>query len=306
MKKLAKLIATLLVLLIPFSFVGCSSSTSGSTTGSEIIDAKQALGLVGKDKVVLVDMQQSGAYVDNHMDGAVNISLNDIVINTPFPNMLAPKDKIENTLGRAGISNDTTVLVYDDNNNMDAARFWWTLKVYGHENVKVVSGGLKALKASGGKTSSDAPSVTQAKYTAKDANTSMIATIDEVKAQVNNPDKKVVLLDTRSQKEFDEGTIPTSILIEYLENNYKDGTYKSVQDIKIMYLEKKIKPENTVIMYCKTSIRGAETYLALYNAGYRNLKLYDGAWVEWSADKSNPVQTPAGSKAVAPGKSDNS
>ncbi|MPN60767.1 hypothetical protein SDC9_208499 [bioreactor metagenome] len=52
-------------------------------------------------------------------------------------------------------------------------------------------------------------------------------------------------------------------------------------------------------MYCKTSIRAAQTYLALYNAGYRNLKLYDGAWLEWSANPNNPIQMPEGSKVEA-------
>ena len=62
--------------------------------------------------------------------------------------------------------------------------------------------------------------------------------------------------------------------------------------IKIQYIENNIKSKNNIIMYCKTSIRGAQTYLALYNAGYRNLKLYDGAWVEWSSMGSLPIQKP--------------
>ena len=61
--------------------------------------------------------------------------------------------------------------------------------------------------------------------------------------------------------------------------------------------DKGIKPDKTIIMFCKTSIRAAQTYVALYNAGYRDLKIYDGAWVEWSADSSLPVETPSGKEA---------
>ncbi|MCJ7690871.1 MAG: sulfurtransferase, partial [Clostridiaceae bacterium] len=118
----------------------------------------------------------------------------------------------------------------------------------------------------------------------------MIAGLDEVKAQVESPDKNTILLDTRSKDEYDAGTIPESVLLEYINNDYSDGTYKPVEVIKIQYIENNIKAKNNIIMYCKTSIRGAQTYLALYNAGYRNLKLYDGAWVEWSSKGNLPVQ----------------
>lgn len=72
-----------------------------------------------------------------------------------------------------------------------------------------------------------------------------------------------------------------------------DGRYRPVSQIKAIYLEKEIDPSKTIILFCKTSIRGAESFLALYNAGYRNLKLYDGAWVEWSGNGSAPAQAPA-------------
>jgi thiosulfate/3-mercaptopyruvate sulfurtransferase len=99
-------------------------------------------------------------------------------------------------------------------------------------------------------------------------------------------------VDTRSLEEYNEGTIPGSVLLDYSGNNFPDDTYKPVRQIRIRYLEEGIGYDDTVYMYCKTSIRGAQTYLALYNAGYRDLKLYDGAWVEWSANPMNPVYKP--------------
>ena len=166
------------------------------------------------------------------MKGAVKIDLSDVVINDPVVNMLAPKEQIEKVMSERGISNNTTVLLYDTNNNMDAARVWWTLKVYGHENVKVVSGGLAALKKAGAEITSEVPTIKTAEYVAKDKNNDMIAAIDEVKAQVTSPDKNTILLDTRSQKEYDDGTIPGSVLLEYINNDYSDGTYKPVESHK--------------------------------------------------------------------------
>ncbi|MTI66091.1 MAG: sulfurtransferase [Firmicutes bacterium] len=277
-----------------FINVGCNSFSGEE--GTEIIDAKEALDLFNQENVVVVDAQGAQGYESKHVKNSVNITRADIVINEPVANMLAPKEQIEEVMSKRGISNDDTVVIYDNNNNMDSARLWWTLKVYGHENIKVVSGGLNALRDANVEFTEEMPNVSPTKYVAKDKDTTMIATKEEVKSQVNDPKKNVMLIDTRTQKEYDAGTIPGSVLMNYIDNNEFNGTFKSVSDIQVRYLDEGLIPEDTAIMYCKTSIRGTQTYLALYNAGYRNLKLYDGAWVEWSKDSSLPVQMPEKTK----------
>lgn len=291
MKKLSKAFLLLLVTLLVISAAGCSSSKAPDE-GMYIIDAKEAAGYIGAQGKVIVDMQKPEEYAKAHVKGAVNIALSEIVINTPVPNMLAPKAQIENVLGSRGIGNDTMVIIYDNNKNMEAARLWWTMRIYGHENVKVVSGGFNALQAAKLEMTAEAPKVEAVQYTAKDMDPSMLATLEEVKAQVTQPQGNVVLLDTRTQEEFEQGTIPGSVLLDFNQNNYKDGTYKKVQDIKIQYIENGITTDKSVIMYCKTSVRAAQTYLALYNAGYRNIKVYDGAWLEWSQNAGD-VKAPA-------------
>jgi thiosulfate/3-mercaptopyruvate sulfurtransferase len=294
MKKFSKVLLLLVIASFMIAAAGCSSSNA-TDEGLYIIDAKDASKYIGVQGNVIVDMQKPEDYAKTHIKGAVNIALAEIVVNTPVPNMLAPKGQIENVLGSKGIGNDTMVIIYDNNKNMEAARLWWTLKIYGHENARVVSGGLNALQAAKLEMTTEVPAVEAVKYTAKDMDSNILATIDEVKAQVNQPQKNVVLLDTRTQEEFNQGTIPGSILLDFNGNNYTDGTYKKVQDIKIQYIENKITPDKTVIMYCKTSVRAAQTYLALYNAGYRNMKVYDGAWLEWSQSVGNvsaPATTP--------------
>lgn len=296
----------LLIIVVSFVLVlsGCSAAGSGAE-GKYIIDVDSVSKLMAQEKTVFVDMQSGKDYAKGHLQGAVNITRSDIVINEPVANMLAPKGKIEQVMGANGIGNDTMVIAYDNTDNMDAARLWWTLKIYGFENVKVLSGGVKALQKAGIQLTTENPQVTPATLTLKDKNDSMIATKQEVLAQVNQPKENVILLDTRTQEEFNQGTIPSSILFDYIKNNNADGTYKSRHAIIMQYNDLGIKPEASVIMYCKTSIRAAQTYLALANAGYENLKLYDGAWLEWSADQAAPSQKPADSP-VAPGKSDNS
>ncbi|MCG8481711.1 MAG: sulfurtransferase [Clostridia bacterium] len=302
-KKKAILVVLMLVCVLSLSACG---GYDFEETGTEIILAETALDMMDDEEVVLVDAQKNSTYMKQHIQGAVNIERSDIVVSEPFPNMLAPKKDIEKILGKAGISNDSTVIIYDNNNNMDAARLWWTMKFYGHDSVKVISGGFNALIEKGADTAEGDETRSSAKYTINESNDQMIATLDDVMAQINNPKDNVKLLDVRSTEEFEEGTIPTSIHIDYITNNYEDGTYRNVQDIQIKYVEQDIKPEDTIIMYCKTSIRAAQTYLALYNAGYRDLKLYDGAWIEYSSDPSLPVQYPDGEAPVKPNIQDQS
>lgn len=294
-----KKISTVLFVVIAFSLVltGCISyevQVPGEQ-GQDIITAEEALEAVKEDNSILVDAQSSGDYSDGHIKDTVNISRSDITVLGPYPNMLAPASDIEETLGESGISNNTRVIAYDSNNNMDASRLWWTMKVYGHENVQVVSGGLKALQNAGGVTTvNEEPKVEAVQYEAEEKNTDMIATGDEVLEQVNNPSDDVVLLDVRSSEEFQRGTIPDSVHINYIENNNSDGTFKSIDEILEIYPDKDVNPDQTVIMYCKSSIRAANTYVALHNAGYRDLKIYDGAWIEWGSDTSLPVEVPEG------------
>lgn len=306
MHKRNRIILTLFLLLMLVAMAGCSNHDFAEQ-GTEILSASEAEALISQEGVVLVDAGSSDDFIKKgHIPGAVNIPREAITIQVPVANMLAPAEQIEAVMQQAGISNQDRILIYDSNANMDAARLWWTLKVYGHEQVQVISGGLAAL-VEGGLTTETAKTAIGATsdYQISSTNEEMIAKLSDVKSQLNKPQENVILLDTRTQEEYDAGTIPTSILVDYTRNNYDDGTYRKVQDLQLLYLEEGIKPSDTILIYCKTSIRGAQTYLALYNAGYRNLKLYDGAWLEYSSYESLPVQLPENAE-VAPTAQDQS
>ena len=295
MKKLAKV--TFVLLLFAIIFTGCEADISfPGETGQDIITAKKALNMIEDENIVVIDTQKSGDYEDKHLEGAVNIARNDITTFGPFPNMLASASKIEESLGENGISNNTKVIIYDNNNNMDAARLWWTMLVFGHdtENMKVVSGGLSALEKAGANFSSGENEVEAVEYNAAEKNESYVATKEEVLAAVNNPSEDTVILDVRTTEEVNQGIIPGSVCINYVNNNKDNGEYYPASFIQRYYPDNGVNPDDKVIMYCQTSIRAAQTFLALHNAGYRDLVIYDGAWIEWSSDSSTPKGMPTG------------
>jgi thiosulfate/3-mercaptopyruvate sulfurtransferase len=295
--KLHKILVLVGVVLISAAlFMGCHPEEQ---TGEYIIDAEDAITLLQAENTVLVDTQGSSEYKEAHCTGAVNISRANIVVNKPYPNMLAPAKQMEQILSARGISKDSTILIYDNNKNMDAARLWWSLLIYGHDNAKVVSGGFEALKAAGLSVDNKRVAVEPTDYSIETKRSQYVASTGDVKAEVDNPQQDVCIIDTRTTEEFNDGTIPTSVHIDFSRNNFKDGTYKPVRQIRILYDDYNIEPEDTALVFCKTSIRAAQTFLALYNAGYRNVKIYDAAWIGWSADPSLPVQRPSGER-VAP------
>lgn len=299
---IAKKLTTVAVLVLGLLVLNACNPSTYAESDQKIISARQLPGLIGQPGVVIVDMQSADDYAKGHVAGAVNITRSDIVISVPVENTLASASKLEKTLRAGGISNDTLIVAYDSS-KMDAARLFWTLLMYGNENVRVVDGGVSAIKAAGIELTAETPAVTPGSFTAGEKAVQWLATRDDVLAQLDEPDPNVVLLDVRSDEEYaSSGKIPSSVMWNYLDNFYADDTFKNTQTTRINYIEKDMRPEKQIIMYCQTSMRASPVFLRLYDAGYRNIRIYDGAYLEWSGNTENPVERPAG--AVAPSSKD--
>ena len=292
-----KMLAALLALMLAAAMLtGCNTSQYAES-GKKIIPASTLDNYLGKAGVAIIDMQTAEGYAAEHVQGAINITQEDIVINVPVKNMLTSKNKIQKLLGEKGITADTTLVVYDDN-RMNAARFFWSMLMYGNENVLVVDGGLSAIRAANVALTDAQPEIVPAEYVAAKKDTRWLATTEDVLSQVNEPDKNTMLLDVRTEAEYQaDGKVPSSILWDYANLFYTDGTFKDAQTTRINFIDLGIRPENSVILYCQTSMRAAPVFLRLYDAGYRNIRLYDGAYLEWSQNPNNPIDRPSGSVA---------
>ncbi|WP_321330179.1 rhodanese-like domain-containing protein [uncultured Ilyobacter sp.] len=204
--------------------------------------------------------------------------------------MVLPKEEFESFMSKMGIENKDTVVIVDDNGMMNATRLWWILNLYGHKgDVFILDGQIMAWEKSGLPMAAPSKPSKTSKYVAKDANPKLVATLEEVKASIE--DNQMVVLDARSKLERIKGHIPNSVFIEWKENITKDGKYKSKAELKKLYRDSGITKNLKAIMpHCKSAVRSTQSMFALVEIlGYDNVKNYDGSWLEYEAVKA-PVK----------------
>ena len=301
---------SLFILVFFLLTAGTSCSfTKYAESEALIISAKEAVKKI-ENGYILVDAQKATSYKKRHIEGAVNIERKAIMISEPVPNTLATGDIISKAAGGVGLTETSNIVIYDDNKNMDSSRLYWTLKIWGHKgNIVIVSGGYRTLEAAGFTVTDKIPAIESSTYVTESLDKSMIATKEEILAEIDDPSENFVLIDVRTEEEYNAGNIPGSIHINHERNMFvndeKGTTFRPVSHNRILYKELGITPESEIVLYCKSSVRAANTYAALYNAGYRNLKIYDGAWLEWSTEKL-PVFKPDVKTKTSTSSGDNS
>jgi thiosulfate/3-mercaptopyruvate sulfurtransferase len=247
-----------------------------------------------KVRLVEVDVDTS-AYDQGHIAGAVGWNWQS-QLQDNIRRDLIDKAALEKLLGESGISNDTTILLYGDNNNWFAAYAFWQLKYYGHNDVRLINGGRKKWIEEKRPLTTEAAKVTPTKYTATGPDESIRARKEQVFAAIDKG-KKAQLVDVRSVDEFTgkilappglsetaqrAGHIPGAANIPWGQAANEDGTFKSADALQQLYQSKGIVGGDEVIAYCRIGERSSHTWFVLkYLLGYDNVKNYDGSWTEW-------------------------
>jgi thiosulfate/3-mercaptopyruvate sulfurtransferase len=247
-------------------------------------------------------------YDEGHIPGAVKLHWRED-LQDEVERDLIEKDAFEQLMGRLGISNDTALVLYGDKNNWFAAYAYWYLKIYGHDDVRILDGGRQKWIDEGRELSTETPSPQPALYSASDRDLDIRAYRDEVRGWIGLGER--ALVDVRSPQEYSgeliappgyeqegaqrAGHIPTAQSIPWAQAVRDDGTFKPADELRALYGGKGVTPDKEVTAYCRIGERSAHTWFVLRELlGYENVRNYDGSWTEWGNLVDVPIEKGAG------------
>jgi thiosulfate/3-mercaptopyruvate sulfurtransferase len=243
-------------------------------------------------------------YPMGHIPGAVQVDWFS-TLQHPLRRDFLTKENFEEVCSKLGIANDTMVVFYGDKSNWFACYAFWLFQYYGHKNVRIMNGGRAKWEQEKRPFVKDVPSYPVTKYKAKEADRSVRAFREDVFKQI---EVKKPLVDVRSPKEYTGelihmpnypqegatrgGHIPGAVSIPWSQAvNEADSTFKSPEELRVLYESKGIAPDKDIIAYCRIGERSSLTWFVLkYLLGYPKVRNYDGSWTEWGNLVNAPIE----------------
>lgn len=248
-----------------------------------------------------------GVFERGHIPGAVNFVWHTDFVETVSRDIVSA-NRFQELVQAAGINDDSTIVLYGDNNNWFAAWGAWIFNIYGFEDVRLLDGGRVKWEADGRPLSVTAEAPAAGNATVSEANTELRARLTDVLAIVEG-EEAGALIDIRGPKEYSgeifapegiqelsvrAGHIPGAVNVPWGQNVNEDGTFKSVEELTALYGGLGIDGSTPIMTYCRIGERAALTWFVLNQILGYETALYDGSWTEYGNSVGVPIENPSG------------
>ncbi len=246
-------------------------------------------------------------YETGHIEGSVKVDWQGDFWD-PVMREFISADELSALLGRLGLKEGDTLVLYGDKSNWWAAYAYWFLSYNGVQNLKLMNGGRQKWVAEGRELVTTPTDLTPTTYGALRRDESLRAYRDEVKAHIQAvQDGRGALVDVRSPDEFSGkvthmpaypqegvlrgGHIPGARSIPWAKATNEDGTFKSADELTALYSGEGVTPDKDVIAYCRIAERSSHSWFVLRELlGYPSVRNYDGSWTEWGNAVGMPIE----------------
>jgi len=260
-------------------------------------------------KVRIIEVStEAGLYERGHIKNAIKFVWHTDLVDTVNRDIINAKN-FSKLVQKAGISDDTTVVLYGDKNNWFAAWGAWIFNIYGQKDVRVLDGGRVKWEKDGRALTTAVPTFSAGNFVATRADKALRATLINDVLPVAKKRVKADLVDIRGADEFNgkifaapgfqelavrAGHIPGAINVPWGANVNADGTFKTVAELKKLYADKGIDGKQNIITYCRIGERSSLTWFVLSEILGYNVKNYDGSWTEYGNSVGVPIVNNAG------------
>ena len=274
--------------------------------GTRLVSTDWVAEHAGDPGLVIVESDEDVLlYETGHIPGAVKVDwhteLNDYVTRD-----YVDGEGFAALMSAKGISREDTIVVYGDKSNWWAAYALWVFTLFGHEDVRLMDGGRAKWQAEGREMTTEKPKPAPTEYPVVERDDSVIrAFLPEVRDSLGD----LPLIDVRSPEEYtgerthmpaypEEGAlrgghIPTAKSVPWAKAANEDGTFKSADQLKALYLDDLgLEAGGDIIAYCRIGERSSHTWFVLSHLlGFDSVKNYDGSWTEWGNVVRVPIVT---------------
>jgi thiosulfate/3-mercaptopyruvate sulfurtransferase len=282
-----------------------------STTPAALVTTGWAREHLDDDRVRFLEVDvDTDAYDAGHLPGATGINWRSQLTDAVRRDLVS-REELQALLRAAGVNDDTTIVLYGDNNNWFAAWAYWQLRYQGLDNVRLLDGGRVKVEADGLPLTTDAPShaagtITVPSQTREELRAYRQQVIDGVGATGRS------LVDVRSPEEYRgelsapahlpqeaaqrRGHIPGAANVPWSQAVAPDGTFKPIEELRELYGARGIDGSDEIVAYCRIGERSSHTWFVLHELlGYGNVRNYDGSWTEYGSLVGVPIETVEGS-----------